>query len=114
MTGESGFTLDELKSVYRGDERGLREILLIFRQDAPSRIEELDTALREKDLPKAAKAAHGVANLLSALRNHDGVAAARATERALNERDLSEAEARAAVCRQEVEAALRRTDEELS
>ena len=100
--------------MYRGEEEAFREVLLLFQEGAPSRLELLKTALVQEDLPAAARAAHGLANLLGALRNYEGVGAARATERALNEGNLAAAKVSASICEEEVETVLQRTKEELS
>lgn len=114
MSGGSDFTLAELKSVYQKDEESFREVLSLFTEDAPPRLERLEAALRGKDSTGAATAAHGLANVLGALRNYEGAAAARATEAALNEGDLPRAEMSASICRREVEATLRQIEEELA
>lgn len=107
MSDESRFSLKELESIYAGDEEGLREILALFLEDAPERIETLKSGIEMEEIPRAAKAAHGLANLLGAIRNHPGVEAARETERALNAGSLSTARSFASRCEKEVEAALK-------
>lgn len=114
MKEESDFTLDELKRMYRGETEALQEVLRLFLADAPPRLEKLKAALAEEDLPAAAKAVHGLANLLGALRNYEGVAAARATERALKEGNLSAARTSASICEEAVKFTLELTKEELA
>ena len=111
MSDERRFTLKELEAMYAGDEEGLTEILSLFLQDAPERLDALRSCLDSGDIPRAAKAAHGIANLLGAVRNHSGVEAARETERSLNAENLSEARISGVRCEQEVAAVLERIRE---
>lgn len=108
MRGKSSFTLEELESLYAGDEAGMREILSLFEEDAPERLAALKEGLAQEEIGKATSAAHGLANLLGALRNHHGVAAARETERALSSGNLPEAREKGSRCESEVEATLAR------
>jgi HPt (histidine-containing phosphotransfer) domain-containing protein len=111
MSDEGRFTLQELEALYAGDEEGLTEILSLFVQDAPERLDALRSGLESGDIPRAAESAHGIANLLGAVRNHSGVEAARETERSLNVQNLSEARGSAARCEKAVEAVLERIRE---
>ena len=105
-----GFSLSELGSIYRGDPEGMREICLLFQADAPSRVAQFQAHLEKEEWAEAREAVHGLANLLGAVRHHEGVALSRKAEGAIKEERYQAALELAPEVAAEVTAVLRAVD----
>ena len=95
MSEDEPYSLDEIKAIYGNDAESLMEVTDLFLEDAPARLEMLRGAVASGEVEPAAKAAHGLANMLGALRNHTGVSHARETERLLRSNGIEASRATA-------------------
>lgn len=93
MSGDyrSEFSLRELRELYGEDTEGVTEVMELFAEDAPPRLEQYTEAMEREEYETAVKAVHGLTNLLGAVRNHAGASVAREIEQNLRRGDLEEA-----------------------
>ncbi|MFO8063757.1 MAG: Hpt domain-containing protein [Spirochaetota bacterium] len=74
------FDLSKLESKYDDAPDVLEEIISIFRDEAPQRLELLNSGVRDGDAAQVQKAAHSLANTTGTLMAERALALARATE----------------------------------
>lgn len=103
---QSEYTLEELREIYGADTKGVGEITALFVEDAPPRLRLFTEAMASEDYAAAAKAAHGLTNLLGALRNHAGATIARNIEHNLRQGKGGEASRQEHKLRAEVQKTL--------
>jgi|GEM_PF-3198110 len=76
------YDLDALLELYRDSLDVLNEILAIFREETPGKIDKLERAVGEEQWSLVAHIAHSLANTTGTLRADRGLQLSRATERA--------------------------------
>jgi len=81
------YDLDELLDLYRDSLDVLNEILAIFREETPGKIDNLEWAVREEQWSLVAQIAHSLANTTGTLRAERGLQLSRETERASRAED---------------------------
>jgi PAS domain S-box-containing protein len=81
---------------YRGSPEVMQEILAIFEEETPGKLDRLESALAEGDLHTVGRTAHSLANTAGTLRAPAAVDAARETETAARDGNIQAARAAAA------------------
>jgi HPt (histidine-containing phosphotransfer) domain-containing protein len=80
LPGPASFDLQRFVASYRERSDILREILCIYREEAPERLRSIRDGIAASDHRAVAKAAHSLANTCGTLESMDGVQEARALE----------------------------------
>jgi HPt (histidine-containing phosphotransfer) domain-containing protein len=79
------FDLNSFMAAYGDSPEIMREILRLYRDEAPARLSSIDEGIEEGDYGRVAKAAHSLANTSGTLQSKQAVQAARALENAARE-----------------------------
>ncbi|NBC28996.1 MAG: hypothetical protein GVY29_03275 [Spirochaetes bacterium] len=101
------YDLSALVAEYRDDPEILSEVLGIFLQEAPQRVEAIRAGLDAGDSTRVQKAAHSLANTTGTLGAERALRLARATEESARAEDLEEMSRRGRLLLVEVEEILR-------
>lgn len=104
------FDLGRFEQEYAEAPDIMAEILSIFTEETPGRIEMLEEGLREQDAGRVAKAAHSLANTTGTLTAERALTLARATEAAARAEDHELMAARGRQLAAEVRGILREID----
>ncbi len=101
------YDLSALVAEYRDEPEMLSEVLGIFLEEAPQRVEAIRVGLEEGDSARVQKAAHSLANTTGTLGAERALRLARATEESAREGDPEEMSRRGRFLVGEVEEILR-------
>ena len=81
------YDLERFRSAYRENPDIMREILRLYREEAPQRLEAIRRGLGESDFDRIAGAAHSLANTRGTLQCPEAVSSAHTLEEAARRRD---------------------------
>ncbi len=80
LPGSASFDLERFIANYSDRPDILREILRLYREEAPERLQTIRNGIARPDYATVARAAHSLANTCGTLESLDGVREARALE----------------------------------
>lgn len=81
------YDLEAFRSAYRENREIMREIMRLYRDEAPQRLDTIRQGLASDSFDEIASAAHSLANTSGTLQCPDAVAAAHALEEAARRAD---------------------------
>ncbi len=103
---QQAFDLGSFAASYGDSPEIMREILRLYLDEAPQRLESMRKGLTERDFARVAKAAHSLANTSGTLQSDRAVRAARKLEEAARREDHESSKAAATALQSVVEAML--------